>query len=223
MRRKKVTIGIVDDDRRYMTSLAGTLELVNDFRVVFTEPKPTEALRRISEWCPDIVIIDLAMPQKDGFTLLREIRADHSLRGLKVLIHTIHADKEYIDESVVASRANGYMVKGATRDLVMGIRYIVNDEHDPYISAPSEFPIFDENNLTPLYNVKLSPVLLDTARSMVKGHSYDEIASIIGRSKNTVDRNVSRLKERFGYDKTTFGVDFRVLLYLYLTKHKLHE
>lgn len=223
MRRNKVKIGIVDDDRRYLTSLAGTLELVNDFQVVFTEPRPTEALRRIAAIQPDIVIIDLAMPQKDGFTLLREIRADESLRRIKVLIHTIHADKEYIDESVVASRANGYMVKGATRDLVTGIRCIVNNDQDPYISAPGEFPIFDEENLAQLYNVKLSPALLNTARSMVKGHSYDEIASLMDRSKNTIDRNVSRLKERFGYDKTTFGVDFKVLLYLYLTKHKLHE
>ena len=72
-----------------------------------------EAIARVSELLPDVVLMDVDMPRRDGISATRQIRQDHPSVGVVVL--TVHEDQETIFEAIKAG-ASGYLPKSATLD-----------------------------------------------------------------------------------------------------------
>jgi two-component system, OmpR family, alkaline phosphatase synthesis response regulator PhoP len=69
-----------------------------------------EALEVLKSFAPDLILLDLVMPVKDGFTTLAEIKADERLKNIPVIIASNLGQKEDIDKGM-ALGASGYIIK----------------------------------------------------------------------------------------------------------------
>lgn len=101
---------IVDDHAILREGVRSLLTLQEDIEVVGEAADGAGALREVAELCPDIVLMDIAMPGMDGIEATRRIK--QTSPQTKVLVLTQHDNKEYIF-SVLQAGAAGYVLKRA--------------------------------------------------------------------------------------------------------------
>ncbi len=84
-----------------------------------------EALARIRAEKPDLVLLDVMMPKKNGFDVCQEVRADASLAGVRILMLTARGRETEVAKGI-ALGADGYMTKPfSTKDLVDKVRELL--------------------------------------------------------------------------------------------------
>ena len=81
-----------------------------------------EALEAVGTASPDLVLVDVSLPDRSGIELVRELRARHP--GLVVLMLSGHAEKRYVDQALEAG-ARGYMLKGHAGELDAAIEQVM--------------------------------------------------------------------------------------------------
>ena len=118
----KTKILIVDDHAVVLQGIRKALEDETDFEIVGTAADGLEAVQQVKSLEPDIVIMDVAMPNLDG------VKATHKIKRLNerihVLIYTMFSDKEYI-VSLFRLGISGYVLKGEPiEDLILAIRAV---------------------------------------------------------------------------------------------------
>jgi DNA-binding response OmpR family regulator len=115
---------VVDDDPDIRTLLRLVL-MSSGFRVVLAEDGD-QALRRVAEDLPDLVLCDILMPNLDGYETLAALRSNPASRSLPVLIISARGEAHAVKRALDAG-ANGYFVKPfETRDLVAEIRRLLS-------------------------------------------------------------------------------------------------
>ena len=116
-RMKNGTVLIVEDDEesRYVYQLI--LE-ANEYEVVTATSGP-EGLRLAREIAPDVILMDVSIPGKDGWTVTRELKGDESTARIPVIVITAHAfpeDREMAREV----NADGFLTKPCEPRTVLG-------------------------------------------------------------------------------------------------------
>src|ERR1035437_5073409 len=119
---EKVKILLVDDHTVLRSGLRLLLESQGEFQVVGEAASGEEALERLRELFPDIVIMDLAMPGMDGLTAM--VRIQESYPRVKVLVMTQHADRAYLSPALQAG-ASGYILKSASINDIISALYSI--------------------------------------------------------------------------------------------------
>ncbi|MCI0893205.1 MAG: response regulator transcription factor [Chloroflexi bacterium] len=110
-----VRILVADDHPVVRDGLVAMLSTQTDFRVVGQASTGREVVANIEIARPDVVLLDLEMPDLDGVEALRQVTAEHP--EVKVLVFTAFDDDERIVSAVQAG-AQGYLLKGSPRDEV---------------------------------------------------------------------------------------------------------
>ena len=110
-----ITVLLVDDQRLLRAGLKAILESAEDIDVVGEARNGREALTLSRELRPDVVIMDLKMPQMNGHEAIRAIRADPLLATTPVLVLTTFDDDDDVVEALAAG-ANGYLLKDLDAD-----------------------------------------------------------------------------------------------------------
>jgi two-component system chemotaxis response regulator CheY len=105
------TILIADDDRLNQRLLTFTLQ--KNGQGVVTAGHGLEALQCLAENTVDLIITDIEMPEMDGITLLRHLRADPRFRTLPAIVLTASGDDEMYSTAYAAG-ANGILTKPAS-------------------------------------------------------------------------------------------------------------
>lgn len=119
-----ITLMLVDDHDVVRTGLKSFLEGQGGFRVVAEASSGAEAIQRALETHPDIILMDITMPEMDGLEATRRLQARWP--DCRVLALTVHADKQYFME-MLAAGASGYITKqAAADDLVAAIRAVAS-------------------------------------------------------------------------------------------------
>jgi DNA-binding NarL/FixJ family response regulator len=117
-----IRILVVDDHPIVRDGLAAVLGTQPDLQVAGEAGNGVEALRRVEELQPDVMLLDLGMPGLDGVGVLQQLRAGGS--SLPVIVFTAFDTDERIVEAVRAG-ARGYLLKGAPRaELFAAIRIV---------------------------------------------------------------------------------------------------
>ncbi len=128
-----IKVLIADDQPVFCEGLAVLLELEPDIKVAACAANGTEAVKLAEKHRPDVVLMDLRMPNMGGLTATRIIKSDFP--GIQVLMLTTFSEDEYIVESVKIG-ASGYLLKDAdTEQIIRGIR----DCHAGQLLLPSSF------------------------------------------------------------------------------------
>jgi DNA-binding NarL/FixJ family response regulator len=120
----KIRILIVDDQNLIRKALQVYLETEEDLEIVGQAASGAIALEKIEALRPDVIIIDLEMPDMDGFTVIELIKKHDRLTQIKILVLSSYDDSRYINRAISVG-AKGYVLKGTPdRELANVIRNI---------------------------------------------------------------------------------------------------
>lgn len=118
----KIRVFIVDDHTILREGIRSLLETHEDMEVVGEAQDGEEAVRRVRELQPDVVLMDIGMPGMNGIEATTEIKKQHP--DIKVLILSMHDNEEYI-YPIFEAGASGYVLKRmATTELISAIRAV---------------------------------------------------------------------------------------------------
>jgi DNA-binding NarL/FixJ family response regulator len=119
---------VVDDQDAVRWSVAGLL--ADTFRVIGMAQNGKEAIELADLLCPDVVVLDIAMPVLNGIEAAEQLRAAHY--PSKVVFMSMHADPEFV-EAAFAAGGMGYVLKSSlAKDLVSAIWQAI--EGRPFVS-----------------------------------------------------------------------------------------
>jgi NarL family two-component system response regulator YdfI len=110
-----IRVLIADDHMLVREGLRTILEVAGDIELVGEAADGAEATRLASELAPDVVLMDLRMPNVDGIEALRQIKIQHP--AVEVVILTTYDDDDYIVQGLRAG-ARGYLLKDAGREVL---------------------------------------------------------------------------------------------------------
>ena len=131
----KITILIADDHPLLRQAIRSALEKEPNFKVVAEAADGKEAVRIAKELIPDVIIMDISMPNLDGLEATRQIKATHP--NIAILALTVHSNDDYILEILQAGAA-GYLLKTIFgEELIAAVRSIIAGE---MVLSPSIAP-----------------------------------------------------------------------------------
>jgi DNA-binding NarL/FixJ family response regulator len=123
-----IRIVLVDDQEMVRTGLRALAERDGDIAVVGEAANGRSGLSRVRELRPDVVLMDIRMPEMDGLRATREIVSDSDLDAVRVLVLTTFDEDEHVFEAI-RSGASGYLLKDVSpTDLRQAIRVVAGGE-----------------------------------------------------------------------------------------------
>jgi two-component system nitrate/nitrite response regulator NarL len=139
-----IKILLVDDHAVVRDGIRARLERSADFEVVGEAINGREAIQKVEELEPDVVLMDISMPVMNGMDAARQLRDSHP--ETKVIILTMHEHKEYI-QGVIRCGAQGYIVKDVTaQEMISAIKTVMSGE--TYYSSCVSQMMYDDFNKT---------------------------------------------------------------------------
>ena len=137
----KIKVLVVDDHTIVRDGICALLSLTPDIEVVGEASNGCEALEKVKQLVPDVIVMDIAMPVMGGLEATRMVRDEFP--NIKVLVLTQYEDKEYVFPAIEAG-ALGFIIKtAASSDLATGIRSVYRG--DSFLS-PSVAKLFVERH-----------------------------------------------------------------------------
>ncbi|MBW2439200.1 MAG: response regulator [Deltaproteobacteria bacterium] len=120
------TILLVDDHPLFRKGLRVLLEEQADFRIVGGAQDGRGAIDKVRKLSPDVVLMDITMPDLDGIDATRQILTEAP--AVKVIALSMHAGKRFVEDMLRAGAAGYILKKSGLEDLVNGIRMVVQGE-----------------------------------------------------------------------------------------------
>jgi DNA-binding NarL/FixJ family response regulator len=192
--RDKISVLLVDDHALVRRGFRRILEDEPDIAVAGEASDGEEAVRLARELRPRVVLMDCALPGKNGLEAMRQILAE--LPATLVLMLSMHPEETLVHQALAAG-ARGYILKNAA-DLELGaaVRRVVAGEMvlDPQLERPSA--------LKGERNAGLTQRELQILQMIVDGKSNKEIASVLDLSANTVAVHRANMMDALGIHKT---------------------
>jgi DNA-binding NarL/FixJ family response regulator len=199
-----VRILVADDHPVVRDGLVAILGTQSDFDVVGEAASGAEAVRLAMELEPDVVLLDMEMPELDGLEALRRIRAHRP--DAKVIIFTVFDTDERIVGAVQAG-AQGYLLKGVPREEIFNAIRVVSGGGSllqPVVASKLLRHLSGEHAgdaLDPLTDREMEVLKL-----MAQGRANKEIAATLEISERTVKFHVSSILSKLGATNRTEAV-----------------
>jgi len=193
--RKRILV--VDDHPILREGLLQSINRESDLMVCGEAENAHQALGAISKLKPDLVLVDITLPEKSGFELVKDIQALHP--GVPVLVLSMHDESLYA-ERVLRAGARGYIMKHERPEkLLEAIRHILNGK--AYVSEKMAARILDvfsgrrpTGSRVPLERV--TDREFEILQLIGRGKNSHEIAKELHLSVKTVDTHRTHLKEK---------------------------
>lgn len=207
-----INVFLADDHAVVRDGLKYLLEAQPDMNVIGDAGDGRETIRLVDKLCPDILIMDIAMPEINGIEATWEIL--QRCPSVQVIILSMHSTTEHIKRSVKAG-ARGFLLKeSAGVEVVEAVREVHKGEC--YFSKKISNRMIGriiwelcsdggENQLD-----KLSPREIEVLQLVVEGKTSLEIAEILSLSPKTIQTYRSRLMNKLDIDDITGLVKFAI-------------
>jgi DNA-binding NarL/FixJ family response regulator len=205
--REKIHILLADDHAVVRQGFKMILAAQPDMEIVGEAGNGREALDLAGQLQPDVIVMDVAMPELNGIEATRRV-ADISPRS-RVLALSMHKDSVYVRE-ILRAGARGYLLKDSiASDLLAAVRAIARGEG--YLS-----PGVSDAVLNDYRRHVTDPIDLLTSRErevlqmIAEGKTNKEIATVLNLSVYTVDAHRGRIMEKLNLHSVTDLVRFAV-------------
>ena len=200
-----IKVLVVDDHAVVRDGLVSMLGREEDFAVVGEAGNGLEAVERVRELKPDVILMDLHMPELDGVEAMRRISAENP--DSKFIVLTTYDTDEYIFDAIDAG-AKGYLLKDASRDaLFQAVRAVNKGEStiQPGVTAR----ILDR--LTQLSRQSSPGDMLsrrehEVLQLMARGSANKEIGTALSLSESTVKTHVANIFDKLEVNNRTDAV-----------------
>jgi len=210
----RIRVVLADDHAVVRAGLKAVLGSAKDIEVIGEVKTGREAVDMAERFSPDVIVMDLSMPDMDGTAATKEIVAKEL--PTRVLVLTMHEEEDYLIPLMEAGAA-GYLVKSAAdRELVDAVRAVAHG--DVYV-RPSAARVL-ARNLTRKDPAavdrerfdKLTQRERDVLRLVARGYSAPEIGEQLFISPKTVDTYKQRIGEKLGLTHRAEYVAFALKL-----------
>jgi DNA-binding NarL/FixJ family response regulator len=195
---KPIRILLADDHHIMRDGLRLLLERQPGFEVVAEAADGREAVRFAQECCPDVAVMDIAMPALNGIEATRCIR--ETCQGTAVIILSMHHDESYVLRALRAG-ARGYLLKDSLKtDLLDAIRAVVqgHSHFSPKVSRLLQEDYFRELSAKQKEDSfeLLTPREREILQLAAEGKTNKEIANLLNLSLYTVETHRSHILQK---------------------------
>jgi two-component system response regulator NreC len=193
-----ISVLIADDHAIVRTGLRALLRSEAGLQLVGEATGGYEAIELVGKTRPDILILDLSMPDLDGIAVTRQLKPQHP--DLRILILTVHEDEAMLREAIRAG-ASGYIVKHAAEaELIAAINTIRRG--DLYVDPAMLRVLLVESprprTEQPASPDPLTPRETDVLKLIVQGYTNRQVGEELGISVRTVEGHRANLLEKLG-------------------------
>jgi DNA-binding NarL/FixJ family response regulator len=202
---KPVRVILADDHSLVRAGIRSLILNIPGVEVIGEADNGREAIKLIDELNPDLVLLDIAMPELNGLEVVARISKEFS--DTKVIILSMHTNEEYVVQAL-RSGASGYLLKDAApNELEIAVNAVMRGE--TYLSPAISKHVVD-NYLKRISNIsldkELSPDIFTQLTSrqreilqlIAEGNSTKEIANKLNVSIKTVETHRMQLMDRIG-------------------------
>jgi DNA-binding NarL/FixJ family response regulator len=200
---KPIRVILADDHALVRAGIHALLASLEGVQVVAEAGDGRQALQLVESNRPDLVLMDISMPELNGLEAVAKITRDYP--QVRVIILSMHANEEYVMQALRAGAA-GYLVKDAgIAELELAVRSVARGE--TYLSPPVSHSVIDNylrrldspaeaGVLSPNPNEKLTPRQREVLQLIAEGRTTQEIAKRLHVGVKTVETHRAQLMER---------------------------
>ena len=202
---EEIKILIVDDHPVVREGIGSMLKREPDFKIVGEASNGLEAIEKVRELIPDVVLMDLRMPELDGVEAITRIRAEKP--EVKFIILTTYSDDEYIFKGLAAG-ARAYLLKDAPRDqLFKAIRAVSQGESliQPVVASRVLDKLAELSKKSPSSET-LSEREIEVLGLMAKGASNKDIGDQLSITQSTVKTHITSIFQKLNVATRTEAV-----------------
>ncbi len=206
---RSIHILIADDHPVVRDGLRAMLSTQPDFQVVGEAANGTEAAQLAIRLKPDVILLDLEMPDLDGVSVLRQIRARDP--QARVIVVTAYDTDERIVQAVVAG-AQGYLLKGAPREEIFRAIRVVHEGGSllqPIVASKLLLHVSQQAS-QPVEADSLTPRELEVLSLLAQGKSNKQIAAELVITERTTKFHVSSILSKLAAANRTEAVKIAV-------------
>lgn len=193
---------VVDDHPLFREGLRARIMRDTGLQIVEEAGTASEALLKTKELEPDLVVVDINLPDKNGIQLAQEIRNLHP--ETRIMIVSMYSDVDYVLDALHAG-ATGYVVKGSSSErLIEGLEAVAKGDHflDSSLSCEIAKKLMElssdaTDHPHDIYDT-LTPRQQEVMRLLATGFSNKKIAETLCISHKTVENHRSQIMEKLG-------------------------
>ncbi|PJZ43503.1 DNA-binding response regulator [Leptospira kmetyi] len=192
-------VSIVEDNRHTALNLQELLNKSSDFRFLKHYSNSQKAIESIPEEAPDLVILDIGLPGKNGLECLKELR--EKTPNTKYVIFTVFEDEEKIVEAIQGG-ASGYLLKDTSPELFLAELKVIVLGGAPLTARIAdkiirEFAKKEETKNPPIVNtLGLTERELQILNFVALGMTFPDIAEELDISSHTVSRHIEKIYKK---------------------------
>ena len=195
-----VRVLVADDHEAVLEGVRALLEREAGLEVCGVASNGRDAVTYATKTKPDVVVLDMTMPDLDGISAIRQIK--RASPETEVVVYSAHSSEEVIEEAFDAG-AKSYIGKaGTSRDLIDAIRSVA--EHKPFFTPEISQILFgkflgaDGPKKAGTSEQKLTPREREVVRLLAQSSSNKEIAAALGISVRTAETHRATLMRKLG-------------------------
>lgn len=198
----KIKVLIADDHQLFREGISKLLFPVDTIEVIAQAENGVDAVDKVKHFKPDVVLLDIAMPEMNGIEACKKIKSIHP--EIKIITVSMHSDKQYV-KGVLEAGADGYLLKNCTlRQLTDAIQSVYDGKK--YLSQDITEMVIN-GYLTPVNNDDEYHQLSEREKEIfllfAEGKSTKEISEKLFISVKTVGTHKQNILEKMGMKTNT--------------------
>ncbi len=204
----KIKVLIADDHQLFREGISNLLFPIDTIEVIAQAENGVDAVNKVKHFKPDVVLLDIAMPEMNGIEACKKIKNIHP--EIKIITVSMHSDRQYV-KGVLEAGADGYLLKNCTlrqlteaiQSVYDGKKYLSQDITEMVINGYLTPANTDEDEYNQLSEREKEIFLL-----FAEGKSTKEISEKLFISVKTVGTHKQNILEKMGMKTSTDMVKY---------------